>query len=310
VDHSTNWDELRYLKDIRGFSVVVYVSLCLVWGSTWMAIKVGLRFLPPFTLAGIGFVISTLCLLLIAKLLHTHFPRDWSSWTFMIFLGLTMMGLAFGFQFWGEQYVSSGLAAVLFSTAPLFVAIFAHILIEEEKITKWKATGIIISFVGMLVIFRQELTSVFGWSTLSSLYGALAEVGSAVTTALAVVVYKRFYAEVDRLANLLVQSIIGCGFVFILGLGWERSSSFDFTPLAIMAIIYLGLATTLPYIGYYWLLEKNSAINVSTITFIVPILALVLGWILLGEQITGSTILGGALILTGVFLTAGFDRAL
>jgi drug/metabolite transporter (DMT)-like permease len=218
-----------------------------------------------------------------------------------------MMGVAFGFQYWGEQYVSSGLAAVLFATAPLFVVIFAHILIEEERITKWKATGIIISFAGMIVIFRQELTSVFSWNSASSVFGALAEVASAATTALAIVVYKRFHAEIDRLANLLVQAMIGGVFVSILGLGWERSSLFDFTPLAIVATIYLGLATILPYIGYYWLLEKNSAIDVSTVTFIIPILALVFGWILLGEHIAEGTILGGTLILAGVLLTAGFD---
>ncbi len=272
-----------------------------------MAIKVGLRFLPPFAFAGISLAISTLCLLLITKLLHTRFPKGRSSWGVMVFLGLTMMGAAFGLQYWGEQYVSSGLAAVLFATAPLFVVIFAHILIEEEKITKWKATGIMLSFAGMLVIFRHELTSVFSLNILSSLYGALAEVASATFTALAIVVYKRFYAEIDRLANLLVQTIIGCGFVLILGLGWERSSSFNFTPLATVATIYLGLATILPYIGYYWLLEKNSAINVSTVTFIVPILALALGWILLGEQMTASTLLGGTFILAGVLLTTGFD---
>src|SRR5208337_3121153 len=96
------------------------------------------------------------------------------------------------------------------------------------KITKWKTTGIMLSFAGMLVIFRHELTAVFSLNTLSSLYGALAEVASAAFTALAIVVYKRFYAEIDRLANLLVQTIIGCGFVLILGLGWERSSSLDF----------------------------------------------------------------------------------
>ena len=295
------------MKNLRGFPIVVYVSLCLVWGSTWMAIKVGLRFLPPFAFAGISLAISTLCLLLITKLLHTRFPKDRSSWGVMVFLGLTMMGAAFGFQYWGEQYVSSGLAAVLFATAPLFVVIFAHTLIEEEKITKWKTTGIMLSFAGMLVIFRHELTAVFSLNTLSSLYGALAEVASAAFTALAIVVYKRFYAEIDRLANLLVQTIIGCSFVLILGLGWERSSSFNFTPLATVATIYLGLATILPYIGYYWLLEKNSAINVSTVTFIVPILALALGWILLDEQITASTLLGGTFILAGVLLSTGFD---
>jgi len=224
----------------------------------------------------------------------------------MIFLGLTMMGAGFGFQYWGEQYVSSGLGAVLFATAPLFVVIFAHFLIEEEKITTWKAIGIVISFTGMLVIFWQKLTPVFSWNTQSSLYGAFAEVASAVTTALAIVVYKRFYAEIDRVVNLLVQTMIGSAFLLILGLGWEKSSSFDFTPLAIVAIIYLGLTTTLPFIGYYWLLEKSSVINVSTITFIAPILALVLGWILLGEQVNGSTVLGGTLILLGVYLTTGF----
>ncbi|HYW01858.1 MAG TPA: DMT family transporter [Candidatus Acidoferrum sp.] len=293
------------MKDSRGLSVTVFVSLCLIWGSNWLAIKVGLRFLPPFTFAGISFAISTVCLLLITKLFHTRFPKDRSSWGVMIFLGLTMMGSGYGFQYWGEQYVSSGLAAVLFATAPLFVVIFAHFLIEEERITRWRAIGIVISFGGVSVIFWRELTSVFSWNTQYSLYGAIAEVASAAITALAIVVYKRFYADIDRLANLLVQTIIGSAFLSILGLCWERSSSFEFTPIAIVTIICLGLSTSLPLIGYYWLLEKSSAINVSTITFITPILALVLGWILLGEQVNESTVLGGTLILAGVYLTAG-----
>ncbi len=220
-------------------------------------------------------------------------------------MGLTMMGASFGFQYWGEQYVSSGLAAVLFATAPLFVIIFAHILIQEERITRWKGIGIVISFAGMLVIFWHKLTPVISWNTQSSLFGACAEVGSAASTALAIVVYKRFYAEIDRVVNLLVQTIIGSVFLLILGLIWEKSFSFDFTPLAIVSIIYLGLGTTLPFIAYYWLLEKSSVINVSMIPFITPILALVLGWILLGEQVNGSTILGGTLILAGVYLTVG-----
>jgi drug/metabolite transporter (DMT)-like permease len=268
-----------------------------------LAIKVGLRYLPPLTFAGVSFATATFWLLLIVKGLHKRLPRDWSSWRVMIFLGLTMMGVGFAFQYWGEQYVSSGLAAVLFATCPLFVLIFAHILIEEEKITRWKAIGLTISFIGLMMIFRRELTPVFSWNTLGSLFGAFAEVGSAATTALAIVVYRRFYAEIDRVVNLLVQTIIGAALLLILGGLWERSSSFDLMPIAIVAIIYLGLATTIPFIGYYWLLERNSAINISTITFITPILAVALGWILLGEHVTGSTVLGGGLILAGVYFT-------
>ena len=283
---------------------MVFVLLCLVWSSTWLAIKVGLRFLPPFIFSGLSFAAATIPLLVLAKFLHTRFPKDWSSWGVMIFLGLTMMGGAFGLQYWGEQYVSSGLAAILFGTAPLFAVIFAHILIEEEKIHRWKLIGIVFSFVGMLVIFRQELSSVFNWNTQSSVFGTLAEVASAAATALAIVVYKRFYAEIDRVVNLLVQSIVGFAFLLILGLVWEKWSTTYFTPSATMAIVYLGLVSTLPFIGYYWLLEKSSVISVSMITFITPILALVFGWMLLGEQLNGGIILGGALILTGVYLTS------
>jgi drug/metabolite transporter (DMT)-like permease len=226
----------------------------------------------------------------------------------MVLLGLMMMGAGYGFQYWGEQYVSSGLAGVLFATAPIFVVVFAHILIQDEKITRWKALGIAISFGGTVVIFWRGLTLIFGSDIKLSLFGALAEVASAAVTALAIVVYKRFYAEIDRAANLLVQTIVGSAFLLILGVVFERSSSLDFTPLAIVAIVYLGLVSAFPFIGYYWLLEGSSVISASMITFVTPVLALILGWILLGEPVSTYTIVGGALILIGVYLTAGFVR--
>ena len=221
----------------------------------------------------------------------------------MVFLGVAMMGASYGFQFWGEEYVSSGLAAVLFATMPMFVVIFAHVLIKDEKITAWKTLGIVISLGGTLVIFWRDLMPVFSLDIQLSLVGALAEVAGAVVSALAIVVYKRFYKEIDRVVNLLVQTLVGAAFLLILGVVLERSSGFNFTPLAIAAVIYMGFATTLPFVGYYWLLEKNSAINVSMITFITPIVALILGWILLAEPVAVTTIVGGTLILTGIYLT-------
>src|SRR5208282_5614059 len=286
--------------------VIIFTLVCLSWGSIWLAVKVGLRFLPPFTFAGISFATPVLGLLLIAKLLHARFPKDRSSWIAMIFLGIIGIGASFGFTFWGEQYVSSGLSAVLFGTAPFFVVIFAHFLIEEQKVTRWKILGIAISFAGMLAIFWHQLTFTFTGNTQSSLYGAFAEVASAACAAMGIIIYKRFCAEIDNLVTLLVQTVVGSVFLLFLGLVWETSSIFDFSPLAIAAIICLGLGTTLPFIGYYWLLEKTTVINVSMTTFITPILALFLGWILLGEQLAGNTLLGAMLILTGLYLTVGF----
>ncbi len=111
---------------------LVFIALCIIWGSTWLGIKVGLEFLPPFLFAGFRFVISTFTLLILAKVLHAQMPRDRSSWTVMLFLGVVQVSLPYGLVFWGEEYISSGLSAVLFSTLPFFVAMFAHVIANER----------------------------------------------------------------------------------------------------------------------------------------------------------------------------------
>jgi drug/metabolite transporter (DMT)-like permease len=98
---------------------VVFAALCFIWGSTWLAIKVGLDFLPPFLFAGVRFAVASLFLMFLVPLLHARIPRDRSSWTVMLFLGIFQITLVYGLVFWGEQYVSSGLTAVLSATLPL-----------------------------------------------------------------------------------------------------------------------------------------------------------------------------------------------
>ena len=123
---------------------VVFAALCFIWGSTWLAIKVGLDFLPPFLFAGVRFAVASLFLMFLVPLLHARIPRDRSSWTVMLFLGIFQITLVYGLVFWGEQYVSSGLTAVLSATLPLFVVILAHISIKAEPITRRKALGVIV----------------------------------------------------------------------------------------------------------------------------------------------------------------------
>jgi len=282
---------------------LVFGVLCLIWGSTWLGIKIGLEFLPPFLFAGIRFATATTSLLLLTKILHAHMPRDRSSWIVMLFLGIFQISIPYGLVFWGEQYISSGLSAVLFATMPFFVVIFAHIMVDE-RLTRVKAVGVVASFVGLVAIFWRDIAVTQGVTANSSLFGGLAVVGSAVSGGLANVVGKRHAHEIDPAANVLIQSLTGTVTLSCLGLITERSSVLNFTPVAVVTILYLGIVgSALAFVGLYWLLKKTTATNSSLITFITPIVALILGWVVLREVLDPNVGLGAALILAGVYMT-------
>jgi len=281
---------------------IVFAALCLIWGSTWLGIKIGLDFLPPFTFAGLRFAAATIVLLILSKTLHARTPSGRSSWYLMIFLGIFQLTIPYGLVFWGEQYISSGLAAVLFATLPFFVVIFAHFL-ANEKLTQVKAVGIVASFAGLMAIFWRDVTTqnyVIGTSFL----GSIAVVVSTASAALANVVAKRYANKIDPAYSVLVQSAICSLALLALGLLTEASIPMHFTLLGIGMILYLGIVgSALAFVGLYWLFTQTTATNTSLVAFITPILALLLGWLVLGEIPDPSIGLGTVLILVGVYLT-------
>lgn len=284
-------------------SSVVFTLLCFIWGSTWLGIKIGLEYLPPFLFAGIRFATATVSLLILTKILNSRLPRNRSSWIVMLFLGVFQISVPYGLVFWGEQYISSGLSAVLFATLPFFVAIFAHGMVDE-KLTKVKIFGIVASFMGLLAIFSRDIALGQGATTSNSLFGGLAVVGSAASGALGNVVGKRYAYEIDPAGNVLVQSLVGTVALSSLGLVTEQNSVLNFTLVSTVIILYLGIVgSALPFVGLYWLLKKTTATNVSLLAFVTPIVALILGWAVLGEVPDPNVGLGTALILAGVYLT-------
>jgi drug/metabolite transporter (DMT)-like permease len=282
---------------------LIFGALCIIWGSTWVGIKIGLEFLPPFLFAGLRFVISTTALILLAKILHARIPRDRASWILMLFLGIFQITLPYGLVFWGEEYVSSGLSAVLFATLPFFVAILAHIL-TEEKLTGIRVGGIILSFCGLIAIFWKDLTALQNLATQYSVLGSLAIVGSAASGGLAYVVAKKHAGGVDPVANVLVQNSIGAAALLSFGLVTESKASLNFTFSAFFAVLYLGVVgSAFGFVGLYWLLKRASATHVSMVTFLNPIVALLLGWVVLQEVPEPNIGIGTALILAGLYMT-------
>ncbi len=226
----------------------------------------------------------------------------------MLVLGIFQISLPYGLVFWAEQYISSGLSAVLFATMPFFVVIFAHLMVDE-KLTRAKVLGVVASFVGLILIFWRDLLVPQGLGGNLQFYGSLAVVGSAVSGALANVVGKQHAEEIDPASNVLIQTLIGAVALGSLGLVTEGHSDLNFTPTSVLAILYLGVVgSALAFVGMYWLLKQTTATNVSLVTFVTPILALVLGWMVLGEVPDPDIGLGALLILAGIYLTIKPDN--
>jgi drug/metabolite transporter (DMT)-like permease len=191
---------------------------------------------------------------------------------------------------------------VLFATLPFFVALFAHFFISE-KLTQVKAAGILASFAGLMAIFWRDI-SAQSIATRGPLLGGIAVVVSTASAAIASVVAKKYAGKIDPPFNVLVQSAICSATLSALGLLLESGMRVDFTFVSVGAILYLGVfGSALAFVGLYWLLTQTTATNTSLLAFITPILALLLGWLVLREVPDPNVSLGTALILAGVYLT-------
>ena len=135
-------------------SRIVWLVLCIIWGSTWLFIKVGLSDLPPLTFAGIRFVIASAILCLIIRVRRIALPTTKSDWWLLAITGVLAFSLNYGLIFWGEQYISSGLASLLQATIPAFGLVIAHFYLPTERMTPAKIVGITLGVLGVGVVFR------------------------------------------------------------------------------------------------------------------------------------------------------------
>src|ERR1041385_1732125 len=185
---------------------LVWLVLCGIWGSTWLFIKLGLADLPPLTFAGIRFVLASLILSAMILARGVRWPRTRHDWLLIAIVGFLQFTLNYGLVFWGEQHISSGLAAVLQSTFPAFGLVLAHLYLPEERITRKKIVGVLLGFAGVAVIFSDRLTI----AGKGALLGSIALVLSALCGSYGNVLVKAYATQIDPFVLAAGQMI--CGF--------------------------------------------------------------------------------------------------
>lgn len=297
----------------RGVQVGAFALLCAIWGSTWLAIKVGVETVPPFLAAALRFVIAAGTLLLVTAILRKALPRRRSEWGVILLVGILLFTFDYGLIYWGEANgVESGLSAVLFATFPLQTAMAAHFLLRKERLTLQKLLGIGLGFGGVVLIFREQVSAV----GLEKFFPMLAIVLSASCAAVSTAAMKRWAHDIDPFAfNGLAMAVGAIGLAlgsFVAGEAWTAPR----WPEGLLPILYLALAgSVVTFVAYAWLLQRIQATYVSFVALLTPLVAVFLGVAVADEVFRPLDLAGSAVTLIGIYVAmstriSGWGRAL
>ncbi|PYK06675.1 MAG: hypothetical protein DME66_03820 [Verrucomicrobia bacterium] len=294
----------QWKKDLRpkaGWGVpMAWLTLCIVWSSTWLVIKVGLRDLPPISYAAIRFVIAVIVLLAVSAGRVRLLPQRASDYVLLAFTGVLMFAVNYGLLFWGELYVSSGLAAVLQATIPIFGMVFAHLMLPAEPLRVQKVAGSLLALGGVTIICARLL----GFNGPMAFWGGLGIVFGGALAAFSNVLLK---ARVLRVAPGMIaawQMIFGAAPLLVTGFVVEGNPlRFHWSALSIFCLLYLAvIGSALTFLLLYWLLPRMSVARLQTVSLITPPGAVMLGWAVGGEKFSLSSLLGACLVLAGVWM--------
>ena len=282
------------------------VAISFIWGSTWLAIKIGLGSMPPFLSAGMRFAIAAGILSALAWASGVPPPREPRIHAGLLALGFLNFVVNYGAVYWGEQYVTSGLTAVLFATYPLFVLLIAHFSIGAERITARKMAGVALGFAGVAVIFRSDIAVNDARATLAVAIIMLSPVASAMTS----VGVKKWGHDLHPYTLTALPMAYGAVALTTIGLVTESPRAIEWSATAVGSLLYLALfGSVIAFVVYYRLLKVVPVSLLALVSYAFPIVAVALGWLVLDEALSGSTLAGAAMVLVGIALATWRRRA-
>lgn len=275
--------------------IVAYCFLCLVWSSTWLAIRFVVRDVPPFEAAAFRFLAAAVILLVWALVTRAPLPKPGPQWNATVLLSFTMITIPYGLLFEAEQYVNSSTTAVLFSALPLTVALLTP-LMTGGTVPRRALFAMLLAFAGLLRLFYVELST-----SSRSLLGGLAVLAAMLSSAWSAVYARKRLQNVNAIVSTGLQMAIGS-----IGLFWgmwalESHRHARWTRSAAVALIFLStLGSAAAFAVYYWLLKHMEPYKISSISMVTPVVAVAEGAVIADEHIPLMMMAAMALVLVSV----------
>lgn len=290
----------------RALALATVALLCLIWGTTWSVIQIGLRGIPPVGGVAIRFAIAAALLLVIARARRIPLGATRRERLLWLVNAVLAFSGSYGVVYWAEQWLPSGLTAVLFATYPLFLAPIAHLTLPGESMRRAEVVGVLVGFVGVAVIFSADFGALGGREVaIAAAVMLLSPLVSAISSA----AVKRWGAGVHPISLTAVPMALTAVFMGALAALVEGDRGYDWTPAAVGSVLYLAVfGSAVTFTLYYWLLAHLPAKRLGLITYIIPVVAVLIGTAR-GEPFTLRTVAGSALVIAGVALATHRPRA-
>lgn len=282
-----------------------WLSVCFFWGTTYLAIRIGVQNLPPALFAGIRWVTAGLIFLAILRLRGIAFPEP-REYPNLALVGISLLVLANGLVVWAEQWVPSGLTALIVATLPFWMAGFDALMPSGNPMTIRKTAGILLGFVGLVILFYPDLQASMDRSYL---IGVLVLFLAPLSWAIGSVYSKHRPIASNPLMAAAFQMVIA-GVIFIgIGVLADEAGRFHFSAAGFGAMAYLIVfGSIVGYGSYIYSLAKLPAAKVSLFAYVNPVIAVVLGWLILDERFDLYVVASAFLVLFGVLLVKSSKR--
>jgi len=287
---------------------LAWVTICVVWGTTYLAIRVALETVPVFLVAGLRWMAAGVVLALIALAMGRRLPSS-RTWASLALLGFLMNVVGNGFVVWAEQYVASGLTAVVVASVPFWSVGIEALLPEGERLRWPTVVGLILGFAGIVVLVFPQI-SMGSSEGRAVLGGVMALQVACLGWALGTSYTKRHASSGDAMTASAVQMLFSG--VMLLGLATASGewASLHFTPRSLGAMIYLALAgSALAYTAYVYAVAHLPISTVSLYAYVNPLIAVVLGSLLLDEPFSMRIVVAATLVMAGIAVVRGVQSS-
>jgi drug/metabolite transporter (DMT)-like permease len=295
------------MKRDRALALAAFAVVCIVWGTTYLAIRIAVRTIPPFLLTGIRFAIAGVILFGIARLRGEGLPRR-TMLRELVVVALLMIGIGNLSVVWAEQWVPSGIAALLVATAPFWAALLERFRKDGERVSVRRAIGMLVGFLGVGLLVTPKGAG--GAFDAHFVLGALAIQGGSLAWQYGTVRSKYNLRDMPPLMSSAIQMLTGGIALLIVGAAIGETHRLVITSQGLAAAAYLTLfGSVLAYTSYVYALKTIRVTSMSLYAYINPVVAVILGWLILNERLTWVSIVAMSIILIGVALVQSKGRS-
>jgi drug/metabolite transporter (DMT)-like permease len=292
--------QMPTLRPARWKTLLAFAIIYFVWGSTFLAIRVGVREVPPFLLAGMRFFAAGIVLYLWMRAKGTASPT-WREWVAASLLAVLIFVCDYGLLFWAEKRVPSGIAAVMMATIPVFMAFAEILFLRTQRLTLRLGLALLVGIAGVAVLVSRSAS--FGGSPIDPA-GALALVVAAVSWSLASILTRKLALPESKVMSSGAQMLAGGIFLTLTSAILGEFSGFHVRAVSVgawLALVYLIVAGSIVgFTAYVWLIHHESPTRVGTYAYVNPVVAVLIGYFLGGEALGVRTVAGTALVLVSV----------